>query len=79
MFSEKPVCVANDSPMKPVFETIWPQLRMTLDYGESEIMDELAVGSNGGHGCDGALVARDLVGKISASHSARRPHLSAPG
>jgi len=62
IYEEKPACVASDSPLKPIFESLWPQLRMTLDYGEGEVLDRLAFGDGkGSFGCDGVLVARDLV------------------
>ena len=61
IYDEKPACIASDSPMREVFTTLWPQLKMNLDYGESDILDQLAVGGSDGYGCDSALVARDLV------------------
>ena len=51
--------------MLPVFETVLPQLHMTLDYGEDDIFEQLAHGNGDGYGCDGALVARDLLDNIS--------------
>ena len=69
VFDEKPACIAADSAMLPVFEAVLPQLHMTLDYGEDDILEELAHGNGDGYGCDGALVARDLldIAKLDAA------------